>query len=273
MPSCLRLSWSRGSSHRSRKRTMAKKNLAFSLFIVLCLVSPATYALKGLLLSPSAKRLADNAIARLLEISKTPGGTKQIGKELGKLQLPDDVLEDTFLRIAFAKQIIKREEAIGLFSRLSGVQGFRSTLSKIIGANRQVTQGHLNELRIAAKAHDEGFAVRDIGRSFRGGTKQWTDIDVVLEKNGKTILVEAKDYAADTPLNMIAIRRDLDTLNEYRAHIGDTPAIKIFSLTNIPTSPSNLTVLVREAKKRNIELVFGQPTAQAMQFRQLEAIL
>ena len=111
------------------------------------------------------------------------------------------------------------------------------------------------------------------GDPFSGGTKQWTDIDVVLEKNGKTILVEAKDYAADTPLNMVAIRRDLDTLNEYRAHIEDTPAIQIFSLTNIPTSPSNLTVLVREAKKRNIELVFGQPTAQAMQFRQLEAIL
>ena len=273
MPSALRLSWSRSSAQRPRERARAKNIPIFVLVIVFCVASPSVYAFKGLLLSPSAKRLADAAIEKLLEVSKKSGGTKQIVEDLSKLQLPDDVLEDTFLRIAFAKEIIKREEAIRLFSRLSGVEGFRSTLRKIIGANRQVTKGHLNELRIAAKAHDEGFTVYGIGRPFQGGTKQWTDIDVVLEKNGKTILVEAKDYAADTPLDMVAIRRDMDTLNEYRAHIGDTPAIQVFSFTNIPTSPGNLTVLVREAKKRNIELVFGDPAAQAMQFRQLEAIL
>ena len=254
-------------------RRMALRYFLSVWLIVFLVSNSSAYAFKGLILSPSAKRLADEAIERLLEISKKPGGTKQLGKELGEMQLTDEVLEDTFLRIAFGRQIVTKSEAIRLFSKLTGVKGFRSTLRKIIGSNDHVRKGHLTELRIAAKAHDEGFVVREIGRPFRDGTKRWTDIDVVLERNGKTLLVESKDYAPDAPIDMVTIRRDMDTLNEHRAFIGDTPVIPILSFSNSPTSPGALTALIREAKKRNIELVFGRAAAQAMQFKQLEAIL
>ena len=250
---------------------MKKKLLA--LLIVLFAVGPSAYGFKGLLLSPHTKRLADELIERFVEISKKSGGTKQIGKEFGEMQLPDEVLEDAFLRIAFAREIVTRAEAVSMFSKLSGVKGFRTTLRKVIGSSEEVTKGHLYELRIAAKAHDEGFSVREIGGAFRDGTKKWTDIDVVLERNGKIFVVEAKNYEARTPFNMDDIRGKMDTLREYGAYLKDTDVVPILSLSNVPASARTLTMLVREAKRREIELVFGDARAQAIQFKQLEAIL
>ena len=250
---------------------MKKKIIA--LLIVLFTVGPSAYGFKGLLLSPHTKRLADEIIEKFVEISKKSGGTKQIGKKLGKMQLPDEVLEDAFLRIAFARQIVTRAEAVSMFSKLSGVKGFRTTLRRIIGNSEQVTKGHLYELRIAAKAHDEGFTVREIGGAFRHGTKKWTDIDVVLEKNGKTFVVEAKNYEARTPFKMDDIRGKMDTLNEYRAYLNDRDVVPILCVSNVPASTRTLTTLIREAKRREIELVFGDARAQAIQFKLLEAIL
>lgn len=250
---------------------MKKKVLA--LLIVVFVASPSANAFKGLLLSPHAKRLTDEAIEKFVEISKKSGGTKQIGKELDDMQLPDEVLEDTFLRIAFAREIVTRGEAVGMFNKLSGVKGFRTMLRQVIGSNEEVTKGHLYELRIAARVHDEGFMVREIGRSFRGGTKRWTDIDVVLEKNGKTFVVEAKNYGAKTPFNMDAIRGDMDTLTEYLAYTKEKPVFPLLCVSNVPQNTRTLTMLIREAKRRNIELVFGDAKAQAIQLKQLEAIL
>ena len=252
---------------------MQSKRIVLALLIILFAASPSANAFKSLLLSPHVKRLADEAIERLVEISRKAGGTKQIGKELGELQLPDEVLEDAFLRIAFARQIVTRGEAVGMFNKLSGVKGFRATLRKVVGRNEEVTKGHLYELRIAARAHDEGFSVREIGRSFRDGTKRWTDIDVVLERNGKTFVVEAKDYGTKTRFNMDAIRGDMDTLVEYLAHTKENPVFPLLCVSNVPKNSRTLTMLIREAKKRNIELVFGDARAQAIQLKQLEAIL
>ena len=263
----------RKSAHASRIRTMLRRKQALIFLMIFFVVTPTAYAFKGLLLSPHAKRLADDVIEKLVEISKKSGGTKQIGKELDELQFPDEVLEDAFLRIAFARQIVTRAEAVDMFSKLSGVKGFRTILRKVIGSSEEVTKGHLYELRIATRAHDEGFAVREIGRPFRDGTKRWTDIDVVMEKNGKFFVVEAKDYGAKTPLNMDAIRGDMDTLTEYLAHTKEAPVFPVCCVFNVPENARTLTRLIREAKRRNIELVFGNARAQAIQFRQLEEIL
>ena len=250
---------------------MKKKILA--LLIVVFFASPSANAFKSLLLSPHAKRLPDEAIEKLVEISKKSGGTKQIGRELGEMQLPDEVLEETFLRIAFAREIVTRGEAVAMFNKLSGVKGFRTMLKKVIGSNEEVTKGHLYELRIAARVYDEGFLVREIGRSFRGGTKRWTDIDVVMEKNGKTFVVEAKDYGVKTPFNEDVIKGDMDTLIEYLAYTKDKPIFPVLCVSNVPQNTRTLTMLIREAKRRNIELVFGDARAQAIQLKQLEAIL
>ena len=59
------------------------------------------------------------------------GGTQEIGKALGKLNLPDDALEDAFIRIAIQQDKLSRTEAEGVLGRLQGTPGLRSTLLSI----------------------------------------------------------------------------------------------------------------------------------------------
>ena len=252
--------------------TISAKKLVPTLFIILIVSSPAAFALSGLLLSHHAKRLADKAIEELVEISRSTGGVGKIGKRLGQMQLPDEVLEDTFLRIAVARQFITPAEAVKLFSSLSGVKGFRSALRKAIGNNPNKTKGHLHELRVAAQARDQGFDVQEIDKSFTAGSKQWTDIDLVLEKNGRTFLVETKDYAPVVPLNMVSTRGDMQALSEYAKTMPDVPTVLVFTVSNIPENSRTLTLLIAEAKRRNIELLFGNPTQQAIRLNTLELV-
>ena len=242
------------------------------LLTILSLTIPQAVAFKGLILSHSAKILRDARIEKLSELSNETGGVKKIGTSLGKLKLPNDVIEDTYLRIAVLKERISREEARGMFSRLSGVRGFRPTLRKMIGNNSSVTKGHLNELKIADEAHQLRFKVREINESFWDGMKRgWTDIDITLEKNGKIFAIEAKSYNPGTEIPMSDFRRDLNTLVAYRSSQPEN-VVPIFSMTSKPANPKTLRMLKREARERNIELIFGDPKNQAFQFEQLGAI-
>ena len=245
------------------------------LLTILSLTIPQAVAFKGLILSHSAKILRDARIEKLSELSNETGGVKKIGDLLGKENLPNDVLEDTYLRIAVRKETISREEARGMFSRLSGVGGFRPTLRKMIGNNSSVTKGHLNELKIADEAHQLGFKVRKINEPFRDGMKGgWTDIDITLEKNGKIFAVEAKSYNPGTEIPMSDFRRDLNTLVAYTNRSPQPEnVVPILSMTSKPANPKTLRMLKREARERNIELIFGDPKNQALQFEQLGAIL
>ena len=243
------------------------------LLTILSLTIPQAVAFKGLILSQSAKVLSDKRIEKLFKLSNETGGVKEIGTFLGKLNLPNDVLEDTFLRIAFRKGIISREEAIGMFSRLSGVRGFRPALRKMIGNNSPVTKGHLNELKIADEAHQLGLKVRKINEPFSDGMKGGkTDIDIILEKNGKILAIEAKSYKPGTEISMSDFRRDLNTLVAYRSSQPGN-VVSIFSMTNKPANPKIFRMLKNETRERNIEFIFGDPRTQALQFEQLGAVL
>jgi len=116
--------------------------------------------------------LSKEEIIRLSKLSDEVGGTAKIGKELGKLNLPNEVLEDAFMRIAIYQNKITRKEAEEMFSKLSQTEGFRTTLRKIIGNSDIVTAGHLNELRIANTAASHGFKVISIGAKFDDPTKK-----------------------------------------------------------------------------------------------------
>lgn len=221
----------------------------------------------------NSKALADDEIIRLSQLSDEIGGTKKIGDELGKLNLPEEVLEDAYIRIALYQGKISRSEAEGMFQRLANTDGFRTTLRKIIGNNPNGTKGHLNELRIADDAAKNGYEVVSIGKKFDDGLKKGlTDIDIVLKKNDKTFIIEAKDYGVGDNLDIINYRKDLDTLIAYQK-TDNSDAIPIFSMTNKPTDPKFLKLLQYEADKRNIQLIFGDPQEQIEQIKMLEKIL
>ena len=256
--------------------------LAAALLALIAISSPTAHALvpvKPLVkafaaLSTHAQALPEGEVARLAVLAKTAGGTKAVGKALGAKRLPDPVLEDAYLRIALYQGALGRSEAEGMYRRLGGTPGFRSALSKMIGNSPVKTAGHLNELRIADRAVQHGFSVKGIGVPFHDGRKgATTDIDVLLEKNGKLFAIEAKDYSPTTPIPMDAFRADMVTLREFQARQAQRQVVPVFAMTSAPGNASVRRLLELEASRRGIQLLFGPVDELLPQLVQLEEIL
>lgn len=222
--------------------------------------------------SKNAKVLSDKEILRLVELSKGRNGTKAVGTELGKLNLPKEVLADTYARIVIAQGKLTRSEAESMFFNLHKTPGFRTTLRKISGNNPASVKGHVNELRIANAAASKGFKVVHIGEAFKDPAKKAaTDIDIVLQKGKKTFAIEAKDYAADTKFPMDKFRKDMNSLISFKDK--DPNVIPVFTMTKKPANLGVLKMLESEAKKRGVQLVFGTPQEQIERINMLGKIL
>jgi hypothetical protein len=218
----------------------------------------------------NARALPDDEIVDLARLARQARGTKQVGKYLGQQNLPDEVLEDAYLRIAVQQKALARSEAEGMFTRLQGTPGFRGTLSKVIGSSDVKTAGHLNELRIADNAAQHGFKVKGIGERFDDGVKAAeTDIDVLLEKGGRLIAIEAKDYAPTTPIPMDDFRADMVSLTRYAASQPEGHVLSTFTITNRPLDANAWRMLQLETKRRDIQLVEGSPQSQIEQVKML----
>lgn len=219
------------------------------------------------------KAVSEQDIARLSKLSTEVKGTKKVGKELGKLNLSNSLLEDTYLRVAIHKGIITREKAIEMYSYLGGTPGFRATVRKITGNSAAVTKGHLNELDIALAAKKSGFKVNEIGYKFKDGLKNsLTDMDVIISKGNKTFVIEAKEYSSTSRIPLDKFRADLDSLVAYKKSQKDN-VTPIFSITNKNINERYNRTLQREAKKRGVELIYGNPHEQIHKINMLSKTL
>lgn len=259
--------------------SMSNKKILILIVMFFTIAIPQAHAFWGVAVktisavSKNVMVLSDDEIIRLSKLSDEIHGTKKVGKELGKRNLPDDVLEDVYIRIAIHQKKMTREAAEGMFSRLSGTPGFRTTMRKIIGNSDIKSAGHLNELKIADVASQNGFKVLGIGEKFSDGRKKGvTDIDVLLEKGGKLFAIEAKSYASTTKILIDKFRGDLDTLVAYKKMKGNN-VVPTFTITNRPKDLQYLKLLQHEAEKRDVQLIFGMPQAQIEQIKILRAIL
>ncbi len=217
--------------------------------------------------------LPDAKIQEICDRINHAGDISKVGKLLGEMKLSNEVLEDTFMRIIVVQKKISQEEAEKLFCNLRGVEGFRSTLSKAAGISAAKTSGHLNELRIASGASEKGFKVVAIGKKFSDGLKKSpTDIDIILNKNNKTFIIEAKDYGPDTTINMDQFRADMDSLVTFKKQNGKN-VIPIFTITNPPSNPNVRKLLEKEAERRGVNLLIGSPDEQIHLINQLGEIV
>ena len=82
--------------------------------------------------------------------------------------------------------------------------------------------------------------------------------------------MEVKDYTS--PMSLSTFRADLDSLVQYK-RLHDKAAIPIFTVVNKPDNVDLLRTMQREAKSRNIELLFGSPTEQIDKLKVLSSIL
>jgi len=224
-----------------------------------------------------SKTLKNEEIEALAARAAETGGLREVDKELGGMKLPEEVLEDTYMRIALYKSSnlppgtgLSRTEAEGMMSRLSRTQGFRATIRKIAGNNPKQRAGHLNELRIADIAVQYRYTVKGIGISFNDGLKKMpTDIDVLLEKNGKTIAVEAKNYLPETPVPLDKFRADMDSLIAFKNLNASSDVLPVFSITKRPANPDIWFRLKQAAKQRNVQLIVGSPSEQLILIERL----
>jgi hypothetical protein len=222
----------------------------------------------------SSQAFSTKDISKFAKILEETKGTKKLGKYLGEMNLKNEVLEDTFMRLAIYRKKINTIEAKEMFLNLSGSNGFRTTLKKVIGNSSQKTVGHLNELKIANSAAKNGFKVKGIGQIFDDGIKKsLTDIDILLTRKGKTFAIEAKNYAHTTQIPLDKFRSDMDTLIIYAKKNPSKKIIPIFTMTNKPNNAIKLKQLQKIADKKGIQLLFGNSQEQVEQLKLLGEIL
>lgn len=227
-------------------------------------------------LSKSVSALSNEVVENLSRMIKGTGDVTKVKKIIGDKKLPPEAIADAYTRIAIQRGNISRAEAEVMFKNLHGVEGFGSTMSKIIGVNPAGTRGHLNELRIANSAAEHGFKVEGIGIKYSDGIKKSpTDLDILISKNGKKFPIEAKDYD-NLALSDLSntMRPDMDSLVAYK-NMQPSPGNihPVFTITNQPSDPNVLRAIQVDAEKRGIELIFGSPEGQIIQIKQLLEIL
>lgn len=206
------------------------------------------------------RALSDDKIIEFAKIAEKPGGTKDVGAIVGKMNMPNEAVEDTFARILVAQGRVNRSEAEGWMQRLSGVPGFRSAMSKSMGASPEKTAGHLSEVRLADNAAKANINVKEIGMRFNDGVKGApTDIDVLLDLHGREIAIEAKDYLPTTPMPMDVFRADLISLAEYRRAKPNSNVVPVFWITNKSNDLAAWRLLEEAAEKSKVELLVGPP--------------
>lgn len=204
--------------------------------------------------------LSAEKVEEFARIALKPGGTKIVHKEIGKMNLPDAVIEDTFARILVVQGRVQRSEADGWMSRLSGVPGFRGAMSKSMGGSDAKTIGHLYEVRIADSATQNNFKVHGIGVPFKDPYKKSsTDIDVLLERNGSHFAIEAKAYPADASIPMDKFRADMLSLAEYRKAMAPKNVVPVFAITDKSANNDVWKLLEHSAKGHGVELLVGSP--------------
>lgn len=205
--------------------------------------------------------LTDNKVIELAKIAEKPGGTKEVGAILGRQNLPNEALEDAFARILIVQGRAPRQEIDGWIQRIGGVPGFRSAMSKSMGASTAKTAGHMNEIRIADNAARLNYKVRGIGVPFNDPNKSGiTDIDILLEKNGHIFAIEAKEYQSTTNIPLDSFRADMLSLAEYRRANPDLKVTPIFWITNKPSDPQVWSLLEKAAEHHQVELLVGSPS-------------
>ncbi|HAT51127.1 MAG: hypothetical protein HQL07_05830 [Nitrospirae bacterium] len=221
------------------------------------------------------RSLPEEEIVKLSNMIQKAHDIDKVKDIIGKMNLPLDAIEDTFMRIAIQQKKINQNEAEIIFKNLHGVDGFRGTVGKVIGFNIAGTKGHLNELKISNAAVENGFNVEKIGERFDDGIKKrMTDIDVFLSKNGKYFPIEAKAYDNILFENMIMIRRDMESLVSYKNSSSSPSNIyPIFTFTNRPADPSVLKIIQKESENKGVNVIFGSPEEQIIQLNQLINVL
>lgn len=217
------------------------------------------------------RALPEAEIAELSRQIHHAGDLSKVATSLEKYRLPKVALEDAYLRITVNQGKLEKVEAEKLFGNLSGVAGFKETLRKVAGVNEMQLKGHLQELRIANRAKEQGLEVVSIGQKFDDGIKQQlTDVDLILKKDGRTFLIESKNYESSGSYNAINLQGDAESLLQYVKQNRCENCTPVFFFTNEP--PASIRALLTTTKP-GVQIIVGDAESQVIQLKTLAEVL
>lgn len=210
----------------------------------------------------AARSVALLSAAQIDDLARLP--VKQAAQAIGKLKLSQETLERTYLSILISQGKISAKAAEELFKNLKGVPGFVSTMKKASSINPAQQMGHLFELKLANEARKQGFSVLGIGTKFRDFAKKGlTDMDLLLERGGRKVFIEAKNYPDVDWVSLPLFRRDMESLVHAKEVFGQ--AERCFIISNLPSNPNIVAALKAAAEKNGVKLVFGSAESAVSQ--------
>ena len=229
----------------------------FLMAVMACLSEQSAYCQIGPVLKKTgemvvrksltiAKVVPEKEIARLAPLAKTPG---RLGKEVGKLNLPELARADLFLQVAVRNAILDSGEEVAI-REMGDVKGLASLLSKINSSNVNQARGHLKELQIGTAGQIRGGTVIAFGTKFGDGIKKGdTDLDILMKMNGKQFAIESKAYQSEIGTDII--RADLHSLKHFCSEVAkDSTPIFCFD-----KPPSELVQRVLQSE--NVDFLTG----------------
>jgi hypothetical protein len=216
--------------------------LTFLLYFALTtqLIYAQAVAIPGIVrvIQQITRHFPKNQIDDLARIAKETNGGKELGQVVGKLNLTEVQRADTFLRVAVQNGVLTAQHENEI-RKMGNIDGLASLLLKVNSPNTNVVKGHIQELEIGICCTQRGGKVLSFGKRFNDGIKSAeTDLDVLVEMNGKRFAIESKNYV-DVPMDVL--RADSHSLLSYCKN-NDNTATPVFAIRN-SLSDSNRQLL------------------------------
>lgn len=213
---------------------------------------------------PSIK---DESFLRLAEkCTQSPEGIHVIRKSLTDMNVSQDILIGTYLRIAVQNKLISPEESIEIYNNLHNTEGVDVPLFKVNLSNTLQLKGHLHEIRMASTASMFGFDVYAMNRVYRADVQKIQyEVDILMKKYGKTIGVEVKDLSDTKGTNFKDVVDAVEKMGAFKKYQGDANTLAILTQTGRPPSPDKLVYLNDTANVLGVQVLYGGIREQLLQ--------
>jgi len=204
-------------------------------------------------------------ITKLARIGKTKGSS-DVAKELALIS--DNVpvtkravfYEAAYTKILVEQNRISKIQADEWHRNLSGIPGYRNTLSKMCGTSIENTVGHRFELDTANSLVKNNFSVIEIGKKFNDGRKLGsTDIDIIAIKEKTTYIFELKNYNRNN--------FDFETINKFSEDMMSLKSYATQNINSVPimiikNKPADRTfeqLIKAHGQHHGVKIIYGEP--------------
>ncbi|MGL4722871.1 MAG: hypothetical protein ACRCV3_06250 [Desulfovibrionaceae bacterium] len=193
-------------------------------------------------------------------------GIHFVQKNLATMNVSQDVLVNTYLRIAVQNKLISSEEATEIYTNLKNTEGVDIPLFKVNLSNTIQLKGHLHELRMASTASLFGFNIHAMNKIYQvqEENKQY-EVDILMKKYDRLIGIEVKDLADSRGTNFKDILDGVKKMGAFKRYQGDATMLSILTQSGRPPVNDKFNILHSTALSLGVEVLYGGIREQLLQ--------